>query len=337
MAFEHELSWSVSRAGNFATCRRRYYYDYYASWNGWLDDASAERRRAYLLKKMTRMPMLAGDALHRGIAEYFDRRSEGRAMDEGELAAFALSKLRRGYKESRDGLWRNRPSRYTHLAEHQYAEACIDESTGAAGDYGKRFVERIREGTRYFFSAPELARAREAAPGSILGVEGRAPGDRRAKGMDTITLFGTKTYAIPDLALELGAPQSGEGGRQLFVYDWKTGSPREQDAFQLGVYVLYAVEKWRAAPEQVTCFDAYLTRGELVSTTFDEAALEPVLARVERSLAQMRELHFDAGPSAGDPAAFPPLEDEASHECANCNYRELCGRAELGREAAVRP
>ena len=92
------------------------------------------------------------------------------------------------------------------------------------------------------------------------------------------------------------------------------------------MYVLYAMEKWGAAPEQVVCIDAYLTRGEFVTKTFDEAALEPVLARIERSLGEMRAVHFDAGKSLGDPEDFPMVEDAGSRECSNCNYRELCGR-----------
>ena len=49
MVFAHELSWSVSRAGTFATCKRRYYNDYYFSWNGW--DRSSPKARAMTLAK----------------------------------------------------------------------------------------------------------------------------------------------------------------------------------------------------------------------------------------------------------------------------------------------
>ena len=71
MALVHELSWSASRARMFQKCRRRYYLQYYLAWKGWDRQASDERQRAYLLKKMTRMPMLAGDALHRALEEWF--------------------------------------------------------------------------------------------------------------------------------------------------------------------------------------------------------------------------------------------------------------------------
>ncbi len=320
MAFEHELSWSVSRSGTFASCKRRYYNDYYFSWDGWSRDSPKERTVAWRLKKMTRMPMLTGDVLHQAIAEYFDRRSEGRDMTEDELVGFAVKLLRKGYRESRDGegLWRSRPGQSVHLAEHHYAEPNVDESTSAAGDYGKRYVERLQAGGKYFMTSPDLAALRELAPEELVCVEGRAPGARHVKDLPTIDLFGTKVFAIPDFAFKKGD--------EYYVYDWKSGSPREQDEFQLAVYTLYAMETWGVRPEQVTCVDAYLTTGELKSMRHTEEELQPILARIEASLSEMRAVHFDAGQSAGDPAAFP-MVDEGSRECGQCNYRELCGRA----------
>ncbi|MFT7667541.1 MAG: CRISPR/Cas system-associated exonuclease Cas4 (RecB family) [Planctomycetota bacterium] len=323
MAFQHELSWSASRSGTFAACKRRYYYDYYYSWNGWLRESPEGRQSAWRLKKMTRLPMLAGDVLHQAIAEYFDMKSEGREMLEDELVGFAVKKLRDAYKESRDGrgLWRNRPSQSAHLAEHHFKEECIDEKTDAAAEYGKRFVERLRTGGKFFMNSPELASLHQLTRDQVLCVEGRAPGNRASRDMPTIELFGTKVFAIPDFACKT----EEAGGTRYWIYDWKSGSPREADVFQLGVYTLYAMEKWGAAPEQVNCVDVYLTKGELVSLTHTQDDLAPILSRIEGSLAEMREMHFDAGDSAGDEAPFP-MVDAPSRECTSCNYRELCGR-----------
>jgi len=319
MALAHALSWSVSRAGTFDACRRRYYLDYYLGWNGWLRSAPESRQLAWRLKKMTRMPMLAGDVLHQAIAEHFDRRAEGRELPREELLALALKKLRAGYKESRDGagLWRDKPSQSVHLAEHHYEESCVDESTSAAGDYGKRFVGRLEAGAACFFEESRLAAVREVAPGDLLCVEGRAPARRDVRDLPTIELACTPVYAIPDLALRLDG--------RVHVYDWKSGSPRPQDEFQLGVYALYAAETWGVAPEEVVCVDAYLTRGELVEKVHTREELEAIQARVEASLAEMRDLHFAADDDLGDEAAFPRVE-EGSRECESCNYRQLCDR-----------
>ncbi len=323
MAFAHELSWSVSRSGTFASCKRRYYNDYYFSWNGWDRSSPKERTEAWRLKKMTRMPMLAGDVLHQAIAEYFDQLSEGNGMSEDELIGMAVTKLRTGYKQSRDGqgLWRSRPGQSVHLAEHHFKEACIDESTPAAGDYGKKYVERLQTGGHFFMTSPELESLHGLSPSEILCVEGRDPGDRASRDMPTIQLFDTKVFAIPDFACK-----TVENGRDHFwIYDWKSGSPRELDEFQLGVYTLYAMEKWGATPEQVTCVDVYLTSGELRAMCHNQAEIDSILARMEESLGEMRSMHFDAGLQAGSPDDFPMTPPD-SFECGTCNYRELCGR-----------
>ncbi|MEZ5980259.1 MAG: hypothetical protein R3F34_18885 [Planctomycetota bacterium] len=60
MALVHELSWSVSRDGMLSECARRYYLTYYLAWKGWEWRAPEERKRAYALKKLERLPTWAG-------------------------------------------------------------------------------------------------------------------------------------------------------------------------------------------------------------------------------------------------------------------------------------
>lgn len=323
MAFAHELSWSVSRSGTFANCKRRYYNDYYFSWNGWDRSSPEARTMAWRLKKMTRMPMLAGDVLHQAIAEYFDRQSEGTEMLEDQLIGFAMDKLRVGYRQSRDGqgLWRSRPGQSVHLAEHHFKEGCVDETTEAAKDYGMKYRDRIISGAKYFMTAAELASLHSLTPENVLCVEGRPPGHRENRDFATIQLFDTKVFAIPDFACK-----SVENGReQYFIYDWKSGAPRELDEFQLGVYALYAMQKWGASPEQITCVDVYLPTGEIKSKCHTQDELDTILARMETSLGEMQAVHFDAGLSAGSAEDFP-MTEEGSYECGTCNYREMCER-----------
>ncbi|MEL6428393.1 MAG: PD-(D/E)XK nuclease family protein [Planctomycetota bacterium] len=314
MAIVHELSWSTSRARTFAACKRRYYFDYYLSWLGWGRNADPERRRAYLLKKMTRMPMLTGDIVHRAIAEFFARRDQGLGWTSEEARAWAVTELRRGYKTSRDGAWKARPAKSVRLAEHHYEEADIDESTGAAGDYGKRFVDRIGRCLDEFFTGQELAEARASEPRDWLACED----------MSTFELFDTKVFAVPDFAY-LAPSESAE--RTVRILDWKTGRPSPADAFQLEVYAFYARERWEVDPARTRAADVYLLDGAIAEVTVDGDVLEAALARIESSIGEMRAVHFDADRSKGDSEAFPMVpEAESGRECPRCNYRELCGR-----------
>ncbi|QDU67072.1 PD-(D/E)XK nuclease family protein [Engelhardtia mirabilis] len=312
MAFAHELSWSVSRSGTFATCRRSYYHNYYLSWLGWSWDAPPQRKLAYKLKKLTRLPMWAGDCLHEALAAWFEEKAGGRERDAAWVEAHALKALRDGYKQSRDeaAAWEKRPAKNIRLAEHYYGEPSVDESNDNAKEYGTRYVERIREGTRAFFEAPELERVRAASPEDYLACEE----------LGTIELNGTKVFAIPDFAFR--------EGDDVWIYDWKTGSPREQDLFQLAMYCLYAEQKWGVDPSAVRCVDAYLPSGQYVEKTFTIADLDATLARATESMAAMRAVHFDADAGMGDPADFPqiPADSPEARECRTCHFRELCDR-----------
>ncbi len=314
MAIVHELSWSASRQRTFEECRRRYFWDYYGSWRGWERNASASRRTAYLLKKMTRMPMWAGDCLHEALEWWFTGKRQGAVRTAEEVSQHALSRLREGYRQSRDGRWKARPAKLTHLAEHHYREPEVDEPSGRAGGYGRRFVERIESAVRCFFEAPELARVREAAPADYLACEE----------MGTIELFDTKVFAIPDFAFR----ERDAATERIWIHDWKTGRPRDDDVFQLSLYVHYGIQRWGADPERVRCVDAYLSEGEFREMSFGAAELDGILARIEESMAEMRELHFDADRGEGDPEGFPMMDGEeaAGRICARCNYRQLCGR-----------
>lgn len=314
MAIVHELSWSTSRARNFASCRRRYYHDYYLSWLGWRRDAEPERRQAYLLKKMTRMPMFAGDIVHRAIAEYYARRDQGLGWTAEEATTWAIAELRRGYKESRDGGWKARPAKSVRLSEHHYEEPRIDEASGAAGTYGKRYVDRITTCLEAFFRMPALAAARGAEPGDWLACED----------MSTFELFGTKVFAVPDFAF-VDRTAGGEG--TVRIVDWKTGRPSEADRFQLEVYAFYARERWGVEPARTRPEDVYLGTGEIAAFEVDDETLTSTLERIETSISEMRAVHFDADRSVGDPEDFPMVPEGDARECASCNYRELCGRA----------
>jgi hypothetical protein len=328
MAIVHELSWSTSRARTFDSCRRKYYYDYYLSWLGWGRNADPERRSAYLLKKMTRMPMFAGDIVHRAIERYYSRRDQGQPWTSEEAIDWAVTELRRGYKESRDGGWKARPAKSIRLSEHHYGESRIDEASGEAGRYGKRYVERIRECLNTFFEAPELRSVREVEPGDWLACEE----------MSTFELFDTKIFAIPDFAYvdregesapsQEGAGEVGGGGPAVKIVDWKTGAPREADRFQLEVYAFYARERWKVDPLKTTAVDAYLGDGSLAEVQITDEVLAGALARIESSLTEMKAVHFDADASKGDRESFPMVpEAEAPRACSSCSYRELCDRA----------
>jgi ATP-dependent helicase/DNAse subunit B len=58
---ENPFSWSVSRHDAFSTCERKYYYSYYAS----VEDPEIKR-----LKKLSALPLWAGNVVHQTIENF---------------------------------------------------------------------------------------------------------------------------------------------------------------------------------------------------------------------------------------------------------------------------
>ena len=64
MALRNRFGWSISRESMFETCRRRYYFHYYLSWNGWNARAPAIAREAFKLKRLVSLPLWRGQLVH---------------------------------------------------------------------------------------------------------------------------------------------------------------------------------------------------------------------------------------------------------------------------------
>ncbi len=313
MDLPHEFAWSASRASNFAECRRRHYYSYYGGWLGWKPESEPARRKIYQLGKLQRMPMAAGSAVHESLSAYFQAKPD-HVADVKETTDWALGQLRESFRESQSGKWRQSLSKFTYLAEHYYGEDSVSDRAATAS-YGKRYVERIERCVQGFFTLRDLAWVREASPDDYVFVETSENKFGSFK-LDDLKVFGTPDFALRD----------GDGN--VHLYDWKTGRPTEDDAFQLHVYAIFAREEWGVPLERFTGYDVYLDGGAVVRCEITPESLSAAESRIQSSADAMRELHFDAGRGMGDAEAFPliPLDSPAAGACARCNFRELCGR-----------
>lgn len=313
MALTHEFAWSASRAANFKECRRKHYFQYYGGWLGWDRKQPRERQHIYQLGKLTRMPMVAGDAVHQSLA-YLFRMKHVRECTEDEIIKRALDILRSKYKESQDEDWRRSASKFAHLAEHYYKEEVVQDRESVAA-YGTEYVERITDAVRGFFSLQDLDWVREAPHEDYVFVE-----DDQTS-YDSFDFEGTKVYGSPDFALR-------DTDGHVHLYDWKTGRPSEHDAFQIHVYAVYARIKWDVPLEQFSGYDAYIREGDVTACEITPDSMARAENEIRQSIADMRELHFNADLTMGDPEPFPkiPAESPETRICRKCRFRELCDR-----------
>jgi CRISPR/Cas system-associated exonuclease Cas4 (RecB family) len=290
---KNELSWSKSRAQLFESCRRRYWFHYYGSWDGWEGNASERCHAAWVLKKLQTRWMWAGDLVHRTIAETLEAMRAGATRDAEKTADGAVETMRQEYDDSRKKkYWRN-PNRHCGLLEHEYEVELPDDRWGEVADH-------VRHCVGAFFKSPFPEKLTGLPEGAWLPIER----------LSSFLLEGRKVYVKPDFAY-----RSEEGA---VIIDWKTGRKDEAaDPVQLACYTLYALDKdWASSPEKVVAIEYNLARGRAREEAMSAARVEEVRGHILASLAEMRPLH------EGPEKDFPVTGD--AKVCRDCPFRKIC-------------
>ena len=294
-----ELSWSVSRAKMLRECPRRYYYHYYQSWEGWKPDAPPDRKKAYQLKLMVNLDMLAGQVVHEVIRDMFMRDRETLTPVTSEQARkLALTRMRDAWRESRDRMWTRSPKRFTNLFEHYYDEEIPESRTDEIRD-------RVERCLANFFASDTLRSIRAAGAKCWLRVDE----------LDFFEFAGVKVYAVPDFALR--------DGPVIHIYDWKTGKSDENVEDQLACYTLFAVERWKVQPNRVIPSAVYLRDNYAEQIDVKEERLSRTKDHIRASLSEMiRLLRSVEHNIPRDMEAFSQTQRVA--HCSRCFFKEFC-------------
>jgi CRISPR/Cas system-associated exonuclease Cas4 (RecB family) len=292
------FSWSASRHDAFATCRRRYYYSYYAS----LEDDEVRR-----LKKLSALPLWAGSVVHDAI-ESFLRTNDALPSPE-EQEALVRSVVHSGmvgdWRESEAGSPRFR------LFEHEYGIPVDQEDKRLA-------VTTVMRSLRSFFRTGTLRRALEVGRSGWLALE------------DLVSFH----VGDVEVFLRMDLAYRDRDGRVVIV-DWKTGRGEGRfNEIQVAGYALYATEKgWVGDPEEISTELSYLVIPKAVRRGVTKKMVEHARRFVSRSARDMRALLLDPVENRARLEDFPMVD--RPQVCRRCNFRKLCfPRAEDARRLA---
>jgi hypothetical protein len=294
----NEFSWSKSRDELFRECRRKYYYDKYGSWGGWERGAEPRPRALYVAKNLKSRHMWLGEVVHSSVEDILNALRTGRKIG-GELVLTRLTdRMRREFRESRDGRYRERPKRCLGLFEHEY-EVSVDDETWF------NLHEKARSCVLYFLES-DILRDIETIPADRwLALETLA---------DT-SFEGDTVYLKMDYAART-APG-------VMIVDWKTGEKPDVDAnVQLSCYGLYAVTVWNTKPGDVETVEYNLaTRAERRRRLLP-ADIDWIKHYIRASTAAMKELLVDPQRNIAVEEDFPFTDNELT--CRWCNFRKWC-------------
>ena len=300
-SLENEFSWSLSRARTFQDCPLKYWFHYYGSWGGWEPDAPPETREIYLLKNLTGLHLIAGDIVHRAVEKALRNFSQGKEETDPErVVTWCKTEMQRAFKESQEGIWRERPKQYTRLFEHEYGQT-------PQRDFLVRIAKKVGSSVRNFFTSQAFAVIRETDTNEWLPMET----------LDTFQFETTKVYAVPDFACR----HRGE----VLLFDWKTGKPDKRNEDQLVLYALFAAARWGVDVDTVRGAPVYLLTGG----AFEPRAVTPedrarIADRTRASIAAMKERLVDPATNTAERKAF---EATPGFACRYCNFRGVCPQA----------
>lgn len=298
---ENTFSWSFSRSRTFAECPRKYWFHYYGAWAGWEDDATDEQKQLYLLKKITGLHLLAGDVVHRAIERALQTHRRGAQCDVEGLIGWCKGEMQRGFLESKQELWRDAPSRFTRLFEHEYGPP-------PGRPFLLKIASKVGTSVRNFFVSAAFGMIRESDPEQWLPMET----------LDTFDFEGTEVFAVPDFALRYG-----DGN--VYIFDWKTGRKSKENKDQVVLYAMFAEAKWDADPDSVQAAPVYLLDGgDYDPPPVTAADRERVAGFMRESIAAMRERLADV---EGNVALKENFEPTPGHLCRWCNFRGVCPHA----------
>jgi CRISPR/Cas system-associated exonuclease Cas4 (RecB family) len=280
------FSWSASRHDSFATCRRRYYYAYYAA----LEDDEVRR-----LKRLSALPLWAGSVVHDTI-ERFLRENDaipGPEAQEALIRQTVHGTMVSDWRESEAG------GRF-RLFEHEYAVPVEQEDKRIA-------VNVVMRSLRSFFRSEALARVMALGRQSRLALEDLVSFD----------VGGTEVLLRMDLAYR-------ESDGRAVIVDWKTGRGEGRfNEVQIAGYALFAVERgWVGDPEEITTELSYLVLPRTVRRSVTRQKIEAARQFIERSARDMRALLLDPVANVARLEDFPRVD--RPQVCRRCNFRRLC-------------
>lgn len=90
---KNEFSWSKSRNEMFNECKRKYFFNYYGSWNGWDNNEKDRTKRIYYLKQLNTKEIWLGQIIHKVIKYVLDQLKYGKRISLSYATAILRKKI----------------------------------------------------------------------------------------------------------------------------------------------------------------------------------------------------------------------------------------------------
>jgi len=308
MVFRNEFSWSKSRDSLFKECKRKYYFNHYGFWNGWVASEEERVKLIYYLKKLNGKEVWLGSQVH-GVIEFVLKRFRiGEEISLNHALSILRKRMEGDFAMSKLGGYTGFNSKAHRFFEDEYGIEISDEVKEGLFDKADLCL-------RNFFNSDAFMEIRQAPIEDWITLEDFLSFDFPPRD-DSGEPEGTKTkiYLSIDFAMKKGD--------RVVLYDWKTGGERKADyELQLSLYALYVAEKFGIPAEKIDAKMFYLAIDKMDSFSVDTGKLNEMRDYVRASVLEMKKLLDDITENQACEEAFCKSE---GYWCSRCSFRKVC-------------
>lgn len=295
---QNTFSWSKSRDEKFRECPRQYYFHHYGSWGGWDRSADPRVREIYILKNLKSRQMWMGEVVHHSIENTLKHYQETKELPADAFLTQLTQRMRREFRESRDGRYRETPGKVLGLYEHEYGKGIPDE----------KWAEVHETARRCYTSFANIVFPQRVKP---IAVEDW----KLIETMQTFDFEGALIYVKIDFAYK------DEKG--IKVVDWKTGRSEDVDnEIQLDCYGLFSREYFKVPTETIETVECNVNTGKETVRKMIEAKMDFAKHYIRNSIAAMKKTLQDPAKNVAREEGFPFTENEQT--CRWCNFQKIC-------------
>jgi len=283
--FTPKLGWSVSRYNLFETCKRQYYYNYYAKY-----DPEYPAKKILALKKMTSIPLEVGNIVH----------------DVNKTLLERLQKTAKGIDKTRfHDYARKMTEEYVRTKTFQEVYYGRMKSVGPSDLFNKvrMSLNNLLNSDRFTWLIDHAVLKKDE-----WLIEPPGYGETRIGGM--------KAYCKVDFLFPVND--------RLFIMDWKTGkSDLKKHRRQMVGYAAWATYHFGKDPAKISPIVAYLhPHYKEINITVNSSDIEAFARQIRKETAEMNKFCQDVKKNLPkDKALFTPKKSKL---CDYCNFRALC-------------
>ena len=283
--FSPKLGWSVSRYNLFETCKRQYYYNYYAKY-----DPEYPVKKILALKNMTSIPLEVGNIVHDVNKTLLERlRITAKHIDEKKFYDYAR-KMTESYVQAK-------------TFQEVYYGRIKTVHTEAVFEKVQISLENLLNSDRMAWLTDRAMPKKDE-----WLIEPPGYGETRIGGM--------KAYCKVDFLFPVND--------RLFIMDWKTGKPDpKKHRKQMVGYAAWAAYHFDKDPGQISPIVAYLHPCyEEIEIKVRSLDLEAFAKEARRETVLMQKFCKDVQKNIPkDKKSFTPTKSKLCHYC---NFRALC-------------